>query len=235
MQRVSTRSPGCPRRCCCPAAPAAPASVVLFRAHAWLLSLLFGNQESCLPAAGASGVFKVVTTATMFATDDPVPEAEAGAPVAAAADDADKIMAPVEAPVEAKSAKRAPKPPAAAPITPDQQARLTTLSATLLQNFSRPHFIMASNILDPTSLVKLLVMHLPISAAEMRHHQFPPRYVQLASVRDESLSRAFAAAFAPITQTKQSMIIDAPALVGLLGGAHAAPVVAIGDAEMKGV
>jgi hypothetical protein len=94
---------------------------------------------------------------------------------------------------------------------------------------------MASNILDPTSLVKLLVMHLPISAAEMHHHQFPPRYVQLASVQDTTLSRAFASAFASITQTKQSMIIDAPALVGLLGGAHDAPVVAIGDAEMKGV
>lgn len=223
-----------------PAAPAvgaapAPTSVVLFRAHAWLLSLLFGNQESCLPAAGASGVFKVVTTAMMFATDDLVPEAEAGAAVAAAADDADAIMAPVEAPVEAKSAKRAPKPPAAAPITPDQQARLTTLSSTLLQNFIRPHFIMASNILDPTSLVKLLVMHLPISAAEMRHHQFPPRYVQLASVQDATLVRAFNAAFAEIAtaKTKQSMIIYATAPGA--GSGAAAPVAIIDDVEMKGV
>ena len=92
---------------------------------------------------------------------------------------------------------------------------------------------MASNILDPTSLVKLLVEHLPISAAEMRHHQFPSRYVQLASVQDATLSRAFGLAFVEITKTKQLMTLIAAVPGGVLGGA--APAAAVDDAEMKGV
>jgi hypothetical protein len=180
---------------------------------------------------GASGVYKVVTTAMTFATEEREPEAVVAG---AAADDANDSMAPIDVgPIGAKplTTKRVPKPFAAAPITPDQQASLTALSKSLLNHFSRSHFIMASNILDPTSLVKLLVEHPPIAAAEMRHHQFPSRYVQLASVQDATLSRAFGLAFAEITKTKQLMTLIAAAPGGVLGGA--APAAAVDDAEMK--
>ncbi len=103
------------------------------------------------------GRLKVVSTAT----EEREPEAVLAD---SAADDADDNMATIDVGrIGAKplAAKHVPKLSAAAPITPDQQASLSAHSMSLLNNFSRSHFIMASNILDPTSWVKQLDVHHP--------------------------------------------------------------------------